>query len=319
MDIKKLNIKIFVCTALLICTCIPVESAELVTQPAYNSMSFYVYKPSNTPDGFFATYDGYLVYRDEKGIWNYASNENKGITKTGYVVGSVIPSVVKLKPLDAKISSVAPILDTRQQINIKAAGKKTKPNENITLELNQPEFLEINVTPITTRPTQQTKKITPKQQTVAQPQPEVPQVLEPKSSRVVYTPPSSGLEVYAPVIYSPNARDWTQNTNFMAIGKWQKSIDRIGILDKPKTPVAWRGDYPEVIYAWTGLQWRQLTSRGKHISALSTIRRENYALTVHTNKLNALDWSDDDSYVLSQYAVMWGYKWLGQILIGREY
>ncbi|MBQ7559688.1 MAG: hypothetical protein IJT20_05530 [Synergistaceae bacterium] len=308
--------KIFVCSAFLICACMPVNGAELVTQPAYSSMSFYVYKPSNVPNEFFATYDGYLVYRDEKGIWNYASNENKGITKTGYVVGSVIPSVVKLKPLNEKISSVAPILDTRQQINIKPVGtRRATPNENITLELNQPEVLRIDVSPITTRPAQETRKITPK----PQPKPEVPQILEPKSSRLVYTPPSSGLEVYALVVYSPNASDWTQNTNFMAIGKWQKSVDRIGVLDKPKTPVAWKGDYPEVIYAWTGLQWRQMTSRGRHISALSTIRRENYALTVHTNKLNALSWGDDDTYVLSQYAVMWGYKWLGQILTGREY
>ena len=308
--------KIFVCSAFLIFMCAQVNGAELVTQPAYSSMSFYVYKPSNVPNEFFATYDGYLVYRDEKGIWNYASNENKGITKTGYVVGSVIPSVVKLKPLNEKISSVAPILDMRQQINIKPAGtRRAMQNENITLELNQPEVLKIDVSPITTRPAEKTRKIKPK----PQPKLEVPQVLEPKSSRLVYTPPSSGLEVYAPVVYSPNASDWTQNTNFMAIGKWQKSVDRIGVLDKPKTPVAWKGDYPEVIYAWTGLQWRQMTSRGRHISALSTIRRENYAFTVHTNKLNALNWGDDDTYVLSQYAVMWGYKWLGQILTGREY
>ena len=105
----------------------------------------------------------------------------------------------------------------------------------------------------------------------------------------------------------------------MAIGKWQKSIDRIGVLDKPATPVAWKSDYPEVVYAWTGLQWRQMSARGKHISALSTIRRENYALTVHINKLNALTWNDDDTHILSQYAMMWGYQWLGKIIIGREY
>ena len=302
MDMKK----IFVCSAILFFVCLhtDIEAAELVTQPAYSSMNFYVYKPSNVPDEFFATYDGYLVYRDEKGIWNYASNEARGISKTAYVVGSVIPSVVKLKPINSKISSVAPILDTRQQITIKAAGKRTRPNENITLELNQPEVLRIDVTPITTR---QAKK------------PEVPKILEPKSSRVVYTPPSSGLELYVPAMFSPNASDWTQNSNFMAIGKWQKSIDRIGVLDKPLTPVAWKGDYPEVIYAWTGLQWRQMSARGRYISALSTIRREKYALTVHTNKLNVLSWGDDDTYVLSQYAVMWGYKWLGMILTGGEY
>ena len=243
------------------------EKSILVNQPAYNSMSFYVYKPVNLHKDFYVTYDGYLVYKAENGIWHYGSAEKNGIIKTGYVVGSVIPSVVKLNPYDSKISSVAPIY-----------------NPTIKKE----------------------RKITPVKKT------------ESKSENV-YVPPAYALEVYEPVILSPNAVDWTKNSNFMAIGKWQKSIDRIGILEKPQTPVAWKGDYPEVIYAWTGLQWRQLNARGKNISAVSTLRRENYSLTVQTNKLNILRWSDYDSHVLSQYSLMWGYKWLGMVLIGRDF
>ena len=92
--------------------CMSAECAEkstLVTQPAYHSMNFYVYKPSNVPNEFYATYDGFLVYKNEKGIWNYASVEKSGIIKTDFVVGAVIPSVVKIKPYDAKISSIAPV------------------------------------------------------------------------------------------------------------------------------------------------------------------------------------------------------------------
>jgi len=264
------------------------EKGILVNQPAYHSMNFYVYKPANVPDEFFATFDGYLVYKDSKGIWNYASAEKSGIKKTGYVVGSVIPSVVKLKPNDPKISSVAPVLGTPkvpELIAIKPAGTR---DSAISMEFDPPELLEIDVTPITNTHENQPRK----------------------SQRILYTPPAANLEISNPGAYT---------SDFMVVGKWQNSIDRMGVLENPKIPVAWKGDYPEVIYAWTGMQWRQISARGKHVNALTTIRRESYNLIVHTNKLNALNWNENDTYILSQYAMSWGYKWLGQISVNKEY
>ena len=237
------------------------EKSILVNQPAYQSMNFYVYKPANLHKDFYVTYDGFLVYKDSKGIWHYGSYDKNGITKTNYVVGSVIPTVVRLKPYDPKISSVAPIIDT----------------------------------------------------------PQVEKLNESKTSRIRYMPPSQPAKFYESVNLTPNAADWTQNSKFMSLGKWQKSVDRIAILDKPKTPVAWKGEYPDVVFAWTGLQWRQLNAKSGSVTALNILRRESYALTVHTNKVNLLHWTDEDSYVLSQYARMWGYQWLGQIFIEREY
>ena len=242
------------------------DNSILVNQPAYNSMNFYVYKPANLHKDFYVTYDGFLVYKDAKGVWHYATSEKSGITRTGYVVGSVIPYVVKLKPYDAKISSVAPILNA----TVTEAKSNTAEKEAI-------------------------------------------------ENRIIYMPPTFTTPSYMTANLTPNATDWTQNSNFMSLGKWQKSIDRIGVLDKPKTPVAWKGDYPEAVFAWTGLQWKQLTPKTQHISALNILRRENYALTVHTNKLNLLRWNDSDTHVLAQYARMWGYQWLGQIFLEREY
>ena len=290
--------KIFVCAVLFM---IFADSsygtdAVLVNQPAYSSMSFYVYRPANIPDEFYATYDGYLVYKDVNGIWNYASSEKSGIKKTGYVVGSVIPSIVKLKPYDTKISSVNPVFEPvlrNEPLTIKPAGTRIAPDEIISLELDTPEVLRIDVTPIT-------KPETKKEYPIA-----------------VYEPPAANALIYDSVSLTPNAAEWTQNSNFMAIGKWQNSVDRIGVLDKPRTPIAWKGDYPEIIYVWTGMQWRQIHARSKHTSALNTIRRENYNLVVHTNKLNTLSWNDKDTYVLSQYTMRWGYQWLGQLLINR--
>ena len=248
-------------------TSISAEKALKVTQPAYRSMSFYVYKPVNVPRDFYVTFDGYLVYKDAKGVWCYGSADTSGITKTGYVVGSVLPYVVKLRPYDVKISSVAPILHSNRVIDPPAA-----PN---------------------IRP-------------------------ESKSDRIVYMPPEMYSEVYSSRPVSPNASDWTQNSNFMAVGKWQKSVTKMGIISRPKIPVAWKGECPEVIYAWNGLKWLQISSKSKNSTAKQTLRREIYDLTVNANRTNRLHWTDDDSYVLAQYSAMWGYEWLGQIILGRE-
>ena len=239
------------------------EKAVLVTQPAYHNMKFYVYKPVNVPKDFYVTFDGYLVYKNKRGVWNYASAEKSGIARTDFVVGAVIPSVVRLKPYNTKISSVAPILGTD--------GAETGTSS-----------------------------------------------IPAKSARIVYMPPSAGLELYDSAQLSPNNPNWTQNSNFMAIGKWQNSVDRIGVTYRPAIPVAWKGDHPEVIYAWTGLQWRQIDAKGTHASALSTLRRSIYDLSRYVRKVNVLRWADDDTHVLSQYSVMWGYEWMGQIFLGNE-
>ena len=269
--------KIFAALAVLLCACswafaaVPgtgsPEKAVQVTQPAYHNMKFYVYKPVNVPKDFYVTFDGYLVYKNAKGIWNYGSAEKGGITRTDFVVGAVIPSVVRLKPYTTRLSAVAPLLEVEAE---------KKPADTQT-------------------------------QTQA------------KSPRIVYMPPASGLELYTKQELSPNNPDWTQNSNFMALGKWQKSIDRIGVTYRPTFPVAWKGDFPEVIYAWTGLQWKQLDAKQPHTKALSTLKREIYDLQRFARKVGHLHWGDDDTNVLSQYSVMWGYQWMGLIFLGGDF
>ena len=257
--------KIFAAFALVLGLSFGASSAEKavqVTQPAYRNMKFYVYKPVNVPKDFYVTFDGYLVYKNAKGIWNYGSAEKGGITRTDFVVGAVIPSVVRLKPYTTKLSAVAPLLEV----------EKTAQPENSA-----------------------------------------------KSPRIVYMPPASGLELYSRQELSPNNPDWTQNSNFMAMGKWQKSIDRIGVTSRPMFPVAWKGDYPEVIYAWTGLQWKQLDAKQPHTKAVSTLRRELYDLNRYARKVGHLHWSNDDTHVLSQYSAMWGYQWMGLIFLGGDF
>ena len=244
------------------------EKAIRVNQPAYHSMNFYVYKPGNLPKDFYVTFDGYLVYKDAKGVWHYGSAEKGGITKTGYVVGSVLPQVVKLKPYNVKISSVAPVLGSNRVVDPPADPRRP------------PEL---------------------------------------KSNRVVYMPTEMYTEIYSSKSLTPNAPDWTQNSSFMAVEKWQKSVDRIGVIYRPKIPVAWKGDFPEVVYAWNDMNWIQLNSKNPGSSAKSILRRELYDLTVSHNRNSRLLWTDDDTHILAQYSAMWGYQWAGQIILGRDY
>ncbi len=211
----------------------------LVSQPAYDAMKFYVYKPEGSnkkiPRDFYLTYDGYLVYKNARGVWLYgdAGNGNgKRITKTNYVVGAVAPSTVGIEPYNKNMSTVAPVLN-----------------------LEGSEGVD-------------------------------------KTKRVVQT-------------------DWTQNPDFVAVSKWSKSVDKIGIINKPLIPVAWKGEHPEVIYAWAGTAWHQITPR-KWEEPKNTIRRNMHNLTMITNK-NDIKWQDADSAILEQYATYWGYQWLGEL------
>ena len=109
--------------------------------------------------------------------------------------------------------------------------------------------------------------------------------------------------------------DWTYNTRFMAIGGWKSSVDRIGVLHNPAAPVAWMGNFPKVIYVWTGQSWYQLSARESE-QPLSALKRELYAITKMV-KRNKLVWYEEDMPVLSQQAAAWGYYWMGEVMLSR--
>ena len=221
----------------------------LITQPAYAGMQFYVYRPYNIPGGWYATYDGYPVFKNADGIWVYGSCVGSNIVPTAYVVGSVVPSVVGLAPWVA-----APVC--------------------------------VPTVPVPVAPP------------LASATTAVPVVV----STVAVTAP-----VYLPF--------WVQNPNFMAIGGWGRSVDRIGVLGKPAVPVAWKGRYPDVIYAWTGRSWYQISPRDwEH--PVDALRGKLYELACMSNR-NNLVWTDQDMNVLAQHAAVWDYRWMGQIVLAR--
>lgn len=233
------------------------QNAILIRQPAYHHMSFYAFKPANAPSEYYVTFDGYYVYEGNRGVWYYASAENGGIRNTGYVVGQVIPSVVRLKRYNGTIPR-------NPALSVMASSQQQGQQGNVTAQI------------------------------------------------------AGTASADTPAVRQ-SAPEWAGNPRFTAVGKWTHTVDRMGVISRQGIPIAWKGDYPEVVYAWTGLQWRQFSSGGVRRSMLATVRRELYDLTVHVNQVNRLHWTDEDTRLLAVYAKGWGYEWQGLIIPGKVY
>ena len=214
--------------------------ALLVSQPAYDGMQFYVYQPSGVPKGWYATYDGYLVYRDSGGVWRYGSKNGTSCIATEHIVGSVVPSLMGLTPAVEKNTAIPP------------------------------------------------------------------------SSAVL----ARGISIPGRAYPASHSPLWTRDPAFLAVGKWEKSVDRIGVLSKPAAPVAWRGDHPKVLYVWTGRRWHQITMKENWLNPLSALRSQLYDLTVRVNQ-SGTAWRSEDTAALIPYAAKWGYGWMGQINLLR--
>ena len=262
---------------------VPVVSfgaAIYVEQPSYHSMNFYVYKPANVPGDFYVTYDGYLVYRDINGVWKYGVSNGNAYTKTDFVVGSVIPSVAGITLWDRQGRVVPNAVSNGYVVH----------NSVPAIVYTHPSSVPVVTAPVTVP---------------------APVVTTPVVTHAPVVVPAPAPVTQAVVI--PQTQ-WSLNANFMAISRWRNSVDRIGVLDRPAMPVAWKGENPRVVYAWNGLTWKQLNA-GSIRRPLNIIRRDIYDLTVEANRINLLNWTSNDSFVLAQYAAIWGYRWLGLITV----
>ena len=107
--------------------------------------------------------------------------------------------------------------------------------------------------------------------------------------------------------------DWSVNPAFLAISNWKSTVDRIGILNKHNIPIAWKGDTPTVIYAWTGNNWRQIDTRGDSVS--KTININLYGLLRAKEKGRQYRWYMEDIPILTEKTTGWGYLWMGEIFV----
>jgi len=220
-----------------------IAEPALVHQPSYAGMRFYVYRPHNLPPGWYATFDGYPVFRNRDGVWVYGTFAGPNLIPTHFVVGSIVPSMAGLIPYA------------------------------------QP----LQISSFTTLP-------------------RVPQMVTQPWPIIVGDPPTHST-------YKP---DWLFNSRFMALGSWRETVDRIGILHRVNTPVAWRGDFPRVIYAWNGNIWFQMMAR-EGDRPVDVLRDNMHTLTRQVRQ-NNFTWFQVDMPILAQQAGQWGFYWMGEVM-----
>ena len=118
----------------------------------------------------------------------------------------------------------------------------------------------------------------------------------------------------APVTLTPSqvyVPGWLMNGNFTSVARWRHQVNRMAMLDKPRVPLAWKGDNPEVVFAWTGRSWYAMRTREAGGPA-EVLRNNIYALTRMVNQ-NGLHWNDADTPILANQSFVWGYLWMGRI------
>ncbi len=134
----------------------------------------------------------------------------------------------------------------------------------------------------------------------------------PRMVQAVQGAPTAAVQT---VTLSPTyVPQWVMNSNFTMVSSWKTFVDRIGILENPRTPIAWKGDRPKVIFVWTGRSWYEIKARttDNPENSAETIKEHLYSIT-RMVKNNGLRWNDMDTPLLANQATVWGYLWMGRL------
>lgn len=119
-----------------------------------------------------------------------------------------------------------------------------------------------------------------------------------------YPPLSRGLSVA-----------WQQNERFHEISRWRFRVDRMGILEEPRVPVAWKGTFPYEVYFWTGNEW----ARARRKTAFAYVERFDDILFRAKEDIEKIlaernhHWFEKDTPSLAANASAMRYWWQGDI------
>lgn len=108
---------------------------------------------------------------------------------------------------------------------------------------------------------------------------------------------------------------WMTHPGFLEVSRWSALVDRMAILDKPRVPIAWKGDVPSVLFAWTGKSWYAMRSPGEGLGVADILRHNIYSLVRMVNQ-NGFLWNDAETPALANQATIWGYLWMGHLALG---
>ena len=134
--------------------------------------------------------------------------------------------------------------------------------------------------------------------------------------------------IYKPYPPLPRGKTpaWMQKERFQEISRWRHRVDRIGILEKPRVPIAWRGDRPSVIFLWTGKEWARINGRRVLIrgnilgrstteKASSSLRRTREEIEQFLTEKGFV-WHEADTPALASQTAHWRYAWADTVRLG---
>ena len=125
-----------------------------------------------------------------------------------------------------------------------------------------------------------------------------------------FVPSQTGI---ASPTYMPR---WALDAAFKEVSLWNNLVDRMAMLETPRAPLAWKGDNPKVIFAWTGRRWFQMTALNpdRPENVKETLKYHLYSLTRLIHK-SGVRWENSSTPMLISHAARWGYFWAGEVRI----
>ncbi|WP_157367233.1 hypothetical protein [Aminiphilus circumscriptus] len=138
-------------------------------------------------------------------------------------------------------------------------------------------------------------------------------VVQAPADVVAAAPPSVPVTAVASAV--PVVPWWMVHPTFLEVSRWNALVDRMAILDKPRVPIAWKGDAPSVLFAWTGKSWYAMKSPGDGLGVADILRHNIYSLVRMVNQ-NGFLWNDAETPALANQATIWGYLWMGHLALG---
>lgn len=258
-------------------SCIVASSAfanpVLVVQPDGRTQ-FFVQATSILPANWYLTYDNRPAAKTSEGVWVYGIVSGNAVIPTTYIVGATPLNVLAAIP----IVSTPVVGNTVQHVQIVPLFPNT--GAPVVMERSAFENMQKNIGG------QQSRNNAGKQSGQT---PSAPQTIAP-------------VTVHVP--------EWLSVPAFMSMGAW-KHVDRMGLLEKPRTPVAWGGDSPDTLFVWTGKSWFQMRV-GENENISDVLKNNLYSIVRMANN-NHFKWNDEETPVLANQAAVWGKTWVGRI------
>ena len=115
---------------------------------------------------------------------------------------------------------------------------------------------------------------------------------------------------------------WQQSEKFNEISRWRFRVDRMGMLNEPRVPIAWKGSHPYEVYFWTGSEWARVR---RQRAAFEWVETYDDILAHAQESIQEVlaerdyRWNEADTPSLAANASLFRYRWMGDIDLAKAH